>query len=133
MSALRLARGATGRDRIIKFEGCYHGHADSLLAAAGSGVATLGIPGTLGVPEAAVADTIVVPFNDLAAVEIAFQHHREEIAAVIVEPIAANMGLVQPEAGFLAVPVRLLSDRVSLPGLLLGTWREAAGSNAGER
>jgi glutamate-1-semialdehyde 2,1-aminomutase len=101
MSAVRLARGATGRDRIVKFEGCYHGHADALLAAAGSGVATLGIPGSAGVPDGAVADTIVVPFNDLRSVETAFANHPEEIAAVVVEPIAANMGLVWPEAGFL--------------------------------
>jgi glutamate-1-semialdehyde 2,1-aminomutase len=101
MSALRLARGATGRDRILKFEGCYHGHADSLLAAAGSGVATLGIPGTAGVPQGAVGDTIVAPYNDLEAVRAAFERHGPEIAAVIVEPVAANMGLVLPAAGFL--------------------------------
>ncbi len=101
MSAVRLARGATGRDKIIKFEGCYHGHGDSLLAAAGSGVATLGIPGTRGVPEAAVRDTIVVPYNDLDAVENAFLQHSDGIAAVIVEPIAANMGMVSPRPGFL--------------------------------
>ena len=101
MSAVRLARGATGRDRILKFEGCYHGHADSLLAAAGSGVATLGIPGTAGVPQGAVADTIVAPYNDLDAVGAAFKRYGPEIAAVIVEPVAANMGLVLPAEGFL--------------------------------
>ncbi len=101
MSALRLARGETGRSRIVKFEGCYHGHGDALLAAAGSGVATLGIPGSAGVPEGAVQDTIVVPYNDLEATSNAFLRFPGEIAAVIVEPIAANMGLVFPEAGFL--------------------------------
>ena len=102
MSALRLARAATGRDRVLKFEGGYHGHADSLLAAAGSGVATLGIPGTAGGPQGAVADTVVIPYNDLEVVEAVFARYGEEMAAVIVEPIAANMGLVLPKAGFLA-------------------------------
>ena len=101
MSAVRLARAATKRTRLIKFDGCYHGHADALLAAAGSGVATLGIPGTAGVPEGAVRDTISVPYNDLAAVKEAFSRHPGEIAVIIVEPIAANMGLVLPEEGFL--------------------------------
>jgi glutamate-1-semialdehyde 2,1-aminomutase len=101
MSALRVARGATGRERIVKFEGCYHGHSDGLLAAAGSGVATLGIPGSRGVPAGAVADTLVLPYNDADAVEEAFAEHGDEIAAVIVEPIAANMGLVAPVEGFL--------------------------------
>jgi glutamate-1-semialdehyde 2,1-aminomutase len=101
MSALRLARGATGRSRILKFEGCYHGHADALLVSAGSGVATLGIPGSAGVPDGAVADTIIVPYNDLGAVEQAFLEFPDEIAAIIVEPIAANMGLVLPDEGFL--------------------------------
>jgi glutamate-1-semialdehyde 2,1-aminomutase len=101
MSALRVARGATGRDRIVKFEGGYHGHADALLAAAGSGVATLGIPGTGGVPQGAVADTIVVPYNDLEIAEAVFAQYGGKIAAVIVEPVAANMGLVLPEEGFL--------------------------------
>ena len=102
MSALRLARAATGRDRILKFEGCYHGHADAVLAAAGSGVATLGIPGSAGVPAAAVADTLVVAFNDLAAVEAAFTARPDEIAAVVVEPIPANMGLAWPDVDFLS-------------------------------
>ena len=101
MSALRVARGATGRDRIVKFEGCYHGHGNELLVAAGSGVATLGIPGTAGVTRGAVGDTIVVGYNDLAGVEQVFAQHPDEIAAVIVEPVAANMGLVMPEPGFL--------------------------------
>ncbi len=102
MSAIRVARGSTGRDKILKFEGCYHGHTDALLAAAGSGVATLGIAGTDGVTRGAVADTIVVPFNDLEAVEAAFARGGDEIAAVIVEPIAANMGMVMPADGFLS-------------------------------
>lgn len=110
MSAIRLARGATGRDRVLKFDGCYHGHPDHMLAAAGSGVATLGIPGTDGVPRAAVADTMVLPFNDLAAVEELFSARGAEIAAVIVEPVAANMGLVLPLDGFLR-GLRTLCDR----------------------
>ena len=110
MSAIRLARGATGRDRILKFDGCYHGHPDHMLAAAGSGVATLGIPGTDGVPRAAVADTVVLPFNDLEAVESLFASRGAEIAAVIVEPVAANMGLVPPVAGFLS-GLRAICDR----------------------
>jgi glutamate-1-semialdehyde 2,1-aminomutase len=108
MSALRVARAASGRDRILKFDGGYHGHADALLAAAGSGVATLGIPGSAGVPRAAVADTIVAPYNDLAAVEAALA--RGPIAAVLVEPIAANMGMILPEPGFLP-GLRALCDR----------------------
>ena len=99
MTAVRLARGATGRAKILKFAGCYHGHLDALLVAAGSGVATLGLPGSAGVTPGAVADTVVVPYNDIPAVDGAFLEH--EIAAVLVEPIAANMGLVPPAAGFL--------------------------------
>jgi glutamate-1-semialdehyde 2,1-aminomutase len=102
MSAVRLARGATGRPKLVKFEGCYHGHSDALLAAAGSGVATLGIPGTPGITEGAVADTIVVPFNDLVAVQRAFERDGDAIACVIVEPCAANMGVVPAASGFLA-------------------------------
>ncbi|MFQ5418558.1 MAG: aminotransferase class III-fold pyridoxal phosphate-dependent enzyme, partial [Myxococcota bacterium] len=94
MSALRLARGATGRDRILKFEGCYHGHADGLLVGAGSGVATLGIPGSPGVPAAYTELTVQAPYNDLDAVALAFRRWGDDIAAVIVEPIAGNMGLV---------------------------------------
>src|SRR6185295_17668900 len=101
MSALRLARGFTGRRKILKFEGCYHGHADSLLVAAGSGVATLGIPGSPGVPEGTVADTLVVPFNDVAAVEAAVREHGRDLAAVIVEPVCGNMGTVAPRPGYL--------------------------------
>jgi glutamate-1-semialdehyde 2,1-aminomutase len=102
MSAIRLARGATGRDVLVKFEGCYHGHSDALLAkGAGSGVATLGIPGSPGVTEGAAKDTITAPFNDLGAVRSIFAERGADIAVVIVEPIAANMGVVPPEDGFL--------------------------------
>ncbi|MHB1526061.1 MAG: glutamate-1-semialdehyde 2,1-aminomutase [Candidatus Dormibacteria bacterium] len=102
MSAIRLARGATGRDLLVKFAGCYHGHSDALLAAAGSGVATLAIPGSPGVPAGTVADTVVLPFNDLQAATEAFQLAGDRVAAVIVEPVAGNMGVVSPRAGFLA-------------------------------
>jgi glutamate-1-semialdehyde 2,1-aminomutase len=101
MSALRLARGFTGRDKIIKTDGGYHGHADMLLVAAGSGVATLGIPGSAGVPEGAAKDTLVVPYNDLPAVEKTFAANQGQIAAIILEPIAGNMGLVEPAPGYL--------------------------------
>jgi len=101
MSALRVARGFTGRRKILKFDGCYHGHADSLLVAAGSGVATLGIPGSPGVPEGTVADTLVAPFNDTGAVEAAVRAHGSDLAAVIVEPVCGNMGTVAPKPGYL--------------------------------
>jgi len=101
MSALRLARGVTGRTRILKFDGCYHGHSDGLLVGAGSGVATLGIPGSPGVPKAMTDLTIVSPFNDLAATRKAFEKWGHDIAAIIVEPIAGNMGCIPPAAGFL--------------------------------
>lgn len=101
MSALRLARGVTGRNKVVKFVGCYHGHADAFLASAGSGVATLSIPGTPGVPEATVRDTLLAPYNDLTAVTELFALHGKDIAAVIVEPVAGNMGLVLPVEGFL--------------------------------
>jgi glutamate-1-semialdehyde 2,1-aminomutase len=101
MSAVRLARAATERRLIVKFDGCYHGHADSLLAAAGSGVATLGLPDSPGVTPATVADTLVVSYNDLAGVEALFSSRGSEIAAVLVEPVAGNMGVVPPLPGFL--------------------------------
>ena len=101
MSALRLARGFTGRDLTIKFEGCYHGHVDSLLVKAGSGVATLGIPDAAGVPKSFADTTISIPFNALDAVEEAFRKHGGQIAAVIVEPVVGNMGCVPPRPGFL--------------------------------
>jgi glutamate-1-semialdehyde 2,1-aminomutase len=101
MSALRLARGYTNRSKILKFEGSYHGHADSLLIKAGSGVATLGLPDSPGVPEAVAANTIAVPYNDLESVKLAFERYGEEMAAVIVEPVAGNMGVVPPLPGFL--------------------------------
>lgn len=101
MSALRLARGFTRRDLIIKADGGYHGHADFLLVAAGSGAATLGIPGSAGVPEAAARDTLLVPYNDLHAVRHAFEAHPDRIAALIIEPVAGNMGLVPPADGYL--------------------------------
>ena len=102
MTAVRLARGATGRAKILKFAGCYHGHVDSLLVAAGSGLATLGLPGSAGVTEGTVADTVVVPYNDETALDEAFERYGGDLAAVIVEPVAANMGLVPPADGFLA-------------------------------
>ncbi len=110
MSAVRLARAFTGRDRIIKFEGCYHGHADSFLSRAGSGAMTLGIPGTPGVTEGAAADTLHARFNDLDSVERLFSAHAGSVAAVIVEPVAGNMGVIPPAAGFLP-GLRRLCDR----------------------
>ncbi len=102
MSAIRVARGFTGRKYIIKFEGCYHGHADGLLVKAGSGVATFGIPGSAGVPEEIAHFTLALPYNDLTAVEAAFAARPNEIAAIILEPVAGNMGCVPPEPGYLA-------------------------------
>ena len=110
MSAIRLARAATGRKLILKFDGCYHGHADALLVGAGSGVATLGIPGSPGVPEEFARLTLQAPFNDLAAVEACFAAHGRELACILVEPVAGNMGCVPPAPGFLA-GLRTLCDR----------------------
>jgi glutamate-1-semialdehyde 2,1-aminomutase len=110
MSALRLARAATGRNRFVKFAGCYHGHADPFLVAAGSGAATIGVPSSPGVPAAVTADTLLAPYNDLAAAEGHFAERGSEIAAVIVEPIAGNMGLVPPLPDFLP-GLRRLCDR----------------------
>ena len=102
MSAIRLARGFTGRNFIIKFEGCYHGHSDALLVKAGSGVATFGIPGSAGVPAETVMHTLALPYNDLAAVEAAFEAHPEQIACVILEPVVGNAGTIAPLSGYLA-------------------------------
>ena len=101
MSAIRVARGFTGRDLTVKFEGCYHGHVDSLLVKAGSGLATLGIADTPGVPQSFVDTTLALPFNSVDAVETAFRAHGEQIASVIVEPVVGNMGCVPPQPGFL--------------------------------
>jgi glutamate-1-semialdehyde 2,1-aminomutase len=109
MSAIRLARGFTRRDRVLKFAGGYHGHADAFLASAGSGLATLGIPSSPGVPTGVTADTIVVPYNDVAAVAAAVERYGEGLAAVLVEPVAGNMGCVPPLPGFLDT-LRVLCD-----------------------
>jgi len=111
MSAVRLARGATGRDKLLKFTGCYHGHADALLVQAGSGVATLGIPGTPGITEGAVADTITCEFNDLDAVRAAVDPFSDQVAAILVEPVAANMGLIVPNDGYLE-GLRAIADEI---------------------
>ncbi|MGP5397034.1 glutamate-1-semialdehyde 2,1-aminomutase [Arthrobacter rhombi] len=114
MTAVRLARGYTGRDLIVKFAGCYHGHLDGLLAAAGSGLATLALPGSAGVTAATAAETLVLPYNDVAAVEAAFAEHGERIAAVITEAAPANMGVVTPEPGFNAALSRITAAHGSL-------------------
>jgi glutamate-1-semialdehyde 2,1-aminomutase len=115
MSAVRVARAATKRDKIVKFEGCYHGHADGFLVAAGSGALTLGVPNSPGVPAATAAETLLATYNDLASVETLFTRYRDQIAAVIVEPIAGNIGVVPPRDGFLAG----LRDLTSRSGALL--------------
>ena len=114
MSAIRLARGVTGRDKIIKFDGCYHGHADSLLVEAGSGVATLGIPGSPGVPESFVANTLSLPYNDIDCVKEIMEEQGKKIACIIVEPVAGNMGLVRPADGFLETLRELTKKNDSL-------------------
>ena len=110
MSAIRLARAATGRSKILKFTGCYHGHVDGLLVAAGSGAATFGVPDSAGVPESYAAETLLAPYNDLSSVEGIFDAHGGEIAAILVEPLAGNMGYVEPVDGFLT-GLRALCDR----------------------
>jgi len=115
MSAIRLARGFTGKDKIIKFEGCYHGHGDSFLIAAGSGAVTMGSPDSPGVTRGTANDTLIAGFNDLDSVELLFQHNPKEIAAVIVEPVAGNMGCVSPDPGFLEG----LKDQCQVNGALL--------------
>jgi glutamate-1-semialdehyde 2,1-aminomutase len=115
MSAVRVARAATRRDKIVKFEGCYHGHADWFLVSAGSGALTLGVPNSPGVPAAAAAETLLAKYNDLASVDALFDRYRDQIAAVIVEPIAGNIGVVPPRDGFLAG----LRERCTKHGALL--------------
>ena len=110
MSALRLARGYTGRDKIVKFIGCYHGHSDSLLVSAGSGMATFGVPSSPGVTGGTAADTIAVPYNDVSAIRSVMERDGEQIAAIIVEPVAGNMGLVLPRQGYLSL-LRELTER----------------------
>src|ERR1700739_603408 len=110
MSAIRLARAYTKRKYIVKFEGCYHGHADALLVKAGSGVATLGIPGSAGVPEEFVAFTLALPYNDVGAVQAAFDKFKGQIACVIVEPVVGNMGCVLPTPGYLQA-LHLITER----------------------
>ena len=115
MSAIRLARGYTGRDKIVKFEGCYHGHADSLLVKAGSGMLTLGVPTSLGVPKDLAQHTITLPFNDIEAVKACFAEYGDQIACIIVEPVAGNMNLVLPIKGFL----QTLRDECTKAGAVL--------------
>ncbi|HEV2390205.1 MAG TPA: glutamate-1-semialdehyde 2,1-aminomutase [Nitrososphaerales archaeon] len=114
MSALRLARAYTRRDKLLKFDGCYHGHSDAFLTNAGSGLATLDVPSSAGVPASSVADTVTIPYNDIEALESAFASHRGELAAVIVEPVAGNMGVVPPKKGFLETARSLCSEDGSL-------------------
>ena len=115
MSAIRLARAFAKKNKIIKFAGCYHGHSDFLLAQAGSGMLTLSLPGSAGVPESVVADTIIIPYNDIEAVAQAFEKHKGQIAAVLIEPVPGNMGLVLPEKDFL----KKLRDLTTAEGILL--------------
>ncbi len=130
MSAVRVARAATGRDKIIKFEGCYHGHADAFLVKAGSGALTLGTPTSPGVPRAAAADTLLATYNDLASVERVFEANKGKVAALIVEPIAGNMGVVPPADGFPAGPARRCATRTAAMLLfdeVISGFRAAAG------
>src|SRR5688572_4574363 len=127
MSAVRVARAATKRDRLVKFEGCYHGHADSFLVQAGSGALTLGVPTSPGVPAAAAADTLLARYNDLGSVDALVDRHADQIAAVIVEPIAGNMGVVPPRDGFLAG----LRDLCTRRGILLIFDEVISGFRAG--
>lgn len=128
MSALRVARAATGRDRIVKFAGCYHGHADPFLVQAGSGATTLGVPTSPGVPRAAAADTLIARYNDAASVERLLRKHRRATAAVVVEPVAGNMGVVPPAPGFLE-ELRALCDR---DGIVLVFDEVISGFRAGK-
>ncbi|MFW5787024.1 MAG: glutamate-1-semialdehyde 2,1-aminomutase [Halanaerobiales bacterium] len=114
MSAIRLARGCTGRDKVVKLEGCYHGHGDSLLVEAGSGVATLGIKGSPGVPESIARETIVIPYNDQEAVKKVFSEYAKEIACVILEPVTGNMGVIEPTEGYLELLKKITDDNGSL-------------------
>lgn len=114
MSAIRLARGYTKKEKIIKFEGCYHGHCDSLLVKAGSGVMTAGVPDSAGVPEGCVKDTLTAVYNDFSSVEALFEQNKGNIAAVIIEPVAANMGVIVPEQGFLKKLREICSDHETL-------------------
>lgn len=114
MSAVRAARGFTGRNKIVKFNGCYHGHSDGLLVKAGSGVMTAGVPGSAGVPEGCTADTLTATYNDLDSVKSLFEANKDEIAAIIVEPVAANMGVVVPKEGFLEGLRKLCDDNSAL-------------------
>jgi len=114
LSALRLARGATGRDLIVKAEGCYHGHVDGLLISAGSGPATLSIPGTPGIPKEVAAQTLLVPYNNVSSLQRVFDESGSRIAALILEPVAANMGVVAPEPGYLEAARRITKEQGSL-------------------
>ena len=114
MSAVRLARGFTGRKFVVKFEGCYHGHSDSMLVKAGSGVATFGIPGSAGVPEETAQFTLALPFNDLEAVQAAFDAHPGQIACIIVEPVVGNAGTIAPKTGYLQGLRRLATEHGAL-------------------